>query len=36
VSKSCVQRRTDGLPATACTLGVAMPLGWITYGLLNG
>ncbi|MGX6608229.1 SemiSWEET transporter [Micromonosporaceae bacterium Da 78-11] len=36
VYKSCVQRRTSGLSATACTLGVAMPIGWITYGLLNG
>jgi uncharacterized protein with PQ loop repeat len=36
VYKSCVQRRTGGLSATACALGVAMPLGWITYGLLSG
>jgi uncharacterized protein with PQ loop repeat len=36
VYKSCVRRRTGGLSATACTLGVAMPLGWITYGLLSG
>jgi uncharacterized protein with PQ loop repeat len=36
VVKSCVQRRTLGLSPTACTLGVAMPLGWITYGLLDG
>jgi len=36
VIKSCVQRRTLGLSPTACTLGVAMPLGWITYGLLSG
>src|SRR4051812_47469655 len=36
VVKSCVQRRTNGLSATACSLGVAMPLGWITYGLLSG
>ena len=36
VYKSCVQRRTSGLSATACTLGVAMPFGWITYGLLSG
>jgi uncharacterized protein with PQ loop repeat len=36
VIKSCVQRRTRGLSPTACTLGVAMPLGWITYGLLSG
>jgi uncharacterized protein with PQ loop repeat len=36
VIKSCVQRRTLGLSPTACSLGVAMPLGWITYGLLSG
>ncbi|MEU4244326.1 SemiSWEET transporter [Actinoplanes sp. NPDC026619] len=36
VYKSCVQRRTGGLSATATALGVAMPLGWITYGLLGG
>jgi uncharacterized protein with PQ loop repeat len=36
VFKSCVQRRTSGLSATASTLGVAMPIGWITYGLLSG
>jgi uncharacterized protein with PQ loop repeat len=36
VIKSCVQRRTRGLSPTACALGVAMPLGWITYGLLSG
>ena len=36
VVKSCIQRRTFGLSPTACTLGVAMPLGWITYGLLSG
>lgn len=36
VYKSCVQRRTNGLSATACTLGVAMPFGWISYGLLAG
>ncbi|GAA0455188.1 hypothetical protein Ade02nite_03800 [Paractinoplanes deccanensis] len=36
VYKSCVQRRTNGLSATACALGVAMPFGWITYGLLSG
>jgi uncharacterized protein with PQ loop repeat len=36
VIKSCVQRRTRGLSPTASTLGVAMPLGWITYGLLSG
>jgi uncharacterized protein with PQ loop repeat len=36
VFKSCVQRRTVGLSPTACALGVAMPIGWITYGLLSG
>jgi uncharacterized protein with PQ loop repeat len=36
VIKSCVQRRTLGLSPTSCALGVAMPLGWITYGLLSG
>ncbi|WP_203816007.1 SemiSWEET transporter [Paractinoplanes ferrugineus] len=36
VYKSCVQRRTGGLSPTAGALGVAMPLGWITYGLLSG
>ena len=35
VYKSCVERRTNGLSATACTLGVAMPVGWITDGLLG-
>lgn len=29
-------RRTTGLSPTACWLGVAMPIGWITYGLLLG
>jgi uncharacterized protein with PQ loop repeat len=36
VYKSCVQRRTNGLSPTACAMGVAMPLAWITYGLLSG
>ena len=36
VFKSCVRRRTTGLSATASSLGVAMPIGWITYGLLSG
>ncbi|WP_433791562.1 SemiSWEET transporter [Actinoplanes sp. CA-252034] len=36
VYRSCVRRRTGGLSATACMLSVAMPLGWITYGLLIG
>ena len=34
VWRSCARRRTTGLSATACWLGVAMPIGWITYGLL--
>ncbi|MFF5293096.1 SemiSWEET transporter [Paractinoplanes globisporus] len=36
VYKSCIQRRTTGLSATASALGAAMPLGWITYGTLSG
>jgi uncharacterized protein with PQ loop repeat len=36
VWRSCAQRRTTGLSATAVWLGVAMPIGWITYGLLIG
>jgi uncharacterized protein with PQ loop repeat len=36
VWRSCVHRRTTGLSATACWLGVALPIGWITYGLLIG
>jgi uncharacterized protein with PQ loop repeat len=36
VWRSCAQRRTTGLSATAVWLGVAMPIGWITYGLLLG
>jgi uncharacterized protein with PQ loop repeat len=36
VYKSCVQRRTNGLSATACALGVALPIGWVSYGLLAG
>jgi uncharacterized protein with PQ loop repeat len=36
VWRSCAQRRTTGLSATAVWLGVAMPIGWITYGLLVG
>jgi uncharacterized protein with PQ loop repeat len=28
--------RTTGLSASACWLGVALPIGWITYGLLLG
>ncbi|WP_275979967.1 SemiSWEET transporter [Couchioplanes caeruleus] len=36
VYRSCIQGRTGGLSATACWLGLAMPVGWITYGLLSG
>jgi uncharacterized protein with PQ loop repeat len=36
VWRSCAQRRTTGLSATAVWLGVGMPVGWITYGLLMG
>jgi len=36
VFKSCVRRRTTGLSGTASSLGVALPIGWITYGLLSG
>jgi uncharacterized protein with PQ loop repeat len=36
VWRSCIGRRTTGLSAAACWLGVAMPVGWITYGLLIG
>jgi uncharacterized protein with PQ loop repeat len=36
VVKSCVQRRTTGLSATASTLGVVLPIGWITYGVMSG
>ncbi|MEU4428803.1 SemiSWEET transporter [Actinoplanes sp. NPDC024001] len=36
VYRSCVRRRTGGLSATACMLSVAMPVGWVTYGLLIG
>jgi uncharacterized protein with PQ loop repeat len=36
VLRSCVQRRTNGLSASATWLGVALPVGWITYGLLAG
>src|SRR4051812_47783213 len=36
VWRSCVGRRTTGLSAAACWLGVAIPIGWITYGLLIG
>ncbi|MBB3098098.1 uncharacterized protein with PQ loop repeat [Actinoplanes campanulatus] len=33
---SCVRRRTAGLSPTAIWLGVALPAGWIEYGLLIG
>jgi uncharacterized protein with PQ loop repeat len=36
VYRSCVRRRTSGLSSTACKLGVAMPIGWVAYGLLIG
>ena len=36
VWRSVARGRTKGLSATACWQGVAMPVGWITYGLLTG
>jgi uncharacterized protein with PQ loop repeat len=36
VWRSVARRRTTGLSASACWLGVALPIGWITYGLLRG
>lgn len=36
VWRSCIQGRTSGLSVAACWMGVAMPVGWITYGLLTG
>lgn len=36
VWRSVVKGRTGGLSATACWTGAAMPVGWITYGLLTG
>ena len=36
VWRSVVHGRTTGLSATACWQGTAMPVGWITYGLLTG
>lgn len=36
VWRSCAQGRTGGLSPTACWMGAAMPVGWITYGLLTG
>jgi len=34
--RSVVRGRIKGRSATACWQGVAMPIGWITYGLLTG
>ena len=36
VWRSVARGRTKGLSATACWQGTAMPVGWITYGLLSG
>ncbi|AGL17829.1 SemiSWEET transporter [Actinoplanes sp. N902-109] len=36
VWRSCARGRTSGLNTSACFLGVAMPVGWITYGALTG
>lgn len=36
VWRSVARRRTRGLSATACWQGAAVPVGWITYGLLTG
>jgi uncharacterized protein with PQ loop repeat len=36
VWRSVARRRTTGLSAFACWLGVGLPIGWITYGLLIG
>jgi uncharacterized protein with PQ loop repeat len=36
VWRSVARGRTNGLSATACWQGAAMPVGWITYGLLTG
>jgi uncharacterized protein with PQ loop repeat len=36
VWRSVACGRTKGLSATACWQGTAMPVGWITYGLLTG
>jgi uncharacterized protein with PQ loop repeat len=33
---SCVRRRPAGLSGSATWLGVALPIGWVTYGLLIG
>ncbi|GAB2693207.1 SemiSWEET transporter [Thalassiella azotivora] len=34
VWRSCLQRRTSGLSATACWLGVALSACWLLYGVL--
>jgi uncharacterized protein with PQ loop repeat len=36
VFRSCIRRRTGGLSPAACSLSVAMPAGWLMYGLLIG
>jgi uncharacterized protein with PQ loop repeat len=36
VWRSVAKGRTSGLCAVACWQGMAMPIGWITYGLLTG
>lgn len=36
VWRSCARGRTGGLSPSAVWLGAAMPVGWITYGLLTG
>ena len=36
VWRSVARGRTRGLSSTACWQGAAMPVGWITYGLLSG
>ncbi|MEV4639708.1 SemiSWEET transporter [Actinoplanes sp. NPDC049548] len=36
VWRSCARGHTRGLSATSCWMGVALPVGWITYGLLTG
>jgi uncharacterized protein with PQ loop repeat len=36
VWRSCAKGRTSGLNTSVCFLGVAMPVGWITYGALTG
>jgi len=36
VWRTVARGRTKGLSATACWQGTAMPVGWITYGLLTG